>query len=481
MTLYLSISLALIISLLCYTIESCHLDSQVCRAEGASYISTDSLLAHYCLPLYTDYGIFALNEQGLDMEKLLGEYAQMNCEAPDSLLSSTGTFLGIQYKDADISSYTYLTDQDGEIFAEQVSKYVVFLEVEAAIDALLEQSSEDIPDTFAQTEDGTADINFDELDDSVMDTFWSSDLERTGDTTEDLSGVESGSFLTTITTNISHHIGDVLLSCLVPDPTSVSTAAIDKIHLPSVTCQLSQEGIESSYGYYKDIGAVTYEKAAFCEYIRHTFGCYTSPASDSSLQYEMEYIISGEDSDDANLISTAGQLIALRAGLNLIHLVTDSDKFNAAWSIAEMSSSIPGAPYLIQATILTIWATAEAVIDVRDLLAGKNVPLFKTADQWNLSIKSLLGFSKDSASLNKGTEGLSYSRYLELLLAKENVISLRYRTMDLIQISLCHQYSSDFRLARCVTGINGSITYSLPCLLSAKMYTYSSSFKLNYQ
>ncbi len=415
------------------------------------------------------------------MEELLGEYTKLNCEAPDSLLSSTGTFLGIQFKDTDISSYTYLTDQDGEIFAEQVAKYVVFLEVEAAIDALLEQSSEDIPDTFAQTEDGTADINFDELDDSVMETFWACDIERTGETTEDLSGVDSGSFLTTITANIGHHVNNTLISCLVPDPTSVSTATIDKVTLPSVTCQLSLDGIDASYGYYKDIGDVTYEKATFCEYIHHTFGCYTSPASDSALQYEMEYIISGEDSDDANLINTAGQLITLRAGLNLIHLITDSDKFNAAWSIAEMASSIPGVPYLIQATILTIWATAEAIIDVRDLLAGKNVPLFKTTDQWNLSIKNLLTFSKDITSLNKGTEGLSYSRYLEMLLAKQNVISLRYRTMDLIQISLCHQYSSDFRLARCVTGISGSITYNLPCLLSAKSYNYSSSFKLNYQ
>lgn len=479
-TLYLSISLALILSLLCYTIHSCHLDAVICRAEGVSYISVDSLLSMYCRPLLEKYGLFALNEQGLDLELTLKIYAEKNCETPGTLLSSTGSLLDINPKSSSIDSCTYLTDDDGQIFADQVCEYVKYMEIDNSINALLDLSKTDIPKIFPQTESGSADINFGNLDKTYIVEFIGADHERTAETSEDLSDIDSKSFLSSITTNITHYIKNALLVCLVSDPTSVSTATIEKIVLPSVTCQLSNDGVNASYGYYEDVSATTYEKAAFCEYVYHTFGNYTSPNSETPLQYQMEYVISGQDSDDANLINTACQLITLRTGLNLIHLISDSDKFNAAWAIASSASHIPGVPIVIQATILTIWATAEAVLDVRDLLKGKKVPLVKNSNQWNLSIKNLLNFSAGTSSKNDGTSGLTYSRYLQMLLATQNQISLRYRTLDLIQMDICEQYHEDFRISKCVTGIEGKLVYTLPSILSSKKYTYSSLFNFAY-
>lgn len=479
-TLYLSICLSLILSLVCYTIESCRLDGQICRAEGISYISTDSVMSHYCLPLFSEYGIFALNDQGIDIPNYITKYADKNCETPKGLLWTQGSFLDIDIGQTDIKNYTYLTDKDGEIFANQISDYIMLLELDAAIDKLLSLTESDTLEIFSQTKDGTPDINFDNIDSSVLEQYIDDDVKRTGETNEDLSKINKTTFLPTITSNITHHLKNTLLATLISDPTSISDATIDKIILPSVTCQLSQEGQEALQGYHKDIMAVNYEKAGFCEYIHHTFENYTTSSKDGPLKYEMEYIIAGQESDDANLLNTACQLIAFRTGLNLIHLLSDNDKFNAAWVIASSASSIPGVPYVLQGIILTVWACAESIIDVRDLLSGMNVPLIKSSDQWNLSIEGLLNFSKNSQSKNKDTDGLSYNRYLEMLLATQNPISLRYRTMDLIQMNLCHKYNHEFRMSRCVTGIQGTISYQFPALFSKKKYTYKSSFSLNY-
>lgn len=480
-TLYLSICVSLILSLVCYTIESCRLDGQICHAEGISYISTDSLMSHYCLPLFSEYGVFALNEQGINLVNYIKEYADKNCQTKKGLLWNQGSLLDIDVSQVDIKKYTYITDKDGEIFANQILNYILLFELDTAIEQLFSIANTDSPEIFSQTEEGIPDINFNNIDTSTLDQYIDKQIERTGETNEDLSKVNNATFLPTITYNITHHIKHGLLATLVPDTSSVSTATIDKVILPSVTCPLSQEGIETLNGYHKDITAANYEKAAFCEYIHHTFGNYTTPSKNSPLKYEIEYIISGQDSDDSNLLNTACQLISFRTGLNLIHLLSDNNKFNAAWAIASSVSTIPGLSYLLQGTILTVWACAESIIDVKDLLSGKNVPLFKSNSQWNLSIEGLLNFSKNSSSKNVGAEGLPYSRYLEILLATQNPISLRYRTMDLIQMNLCHKYNEEFRISKCVTGIEGTIAYKLPSLFSRKTYTYKCTFNLNYQ
>ena len=73
-TIFLSISIGLIVSLVFYTIESCHLDVLVARSEGITYLSLDSLFGQYCLPLFEEYGLFCLNEQGLDLENEIKKY-----------------------------------------------------------------------------------------------------------------------------------------------------------------------------------------------------------------------------------------------------------------------------------------------------------------------------------------------------------------------------------------------------------------------
>lgn len=482
-TLYLSICFSLMMTLIVYTIESCHLDALVARSESITYISLDSLFGEYCLPLFEKYGLFCLNEQGLDIDSLLEEYANENCSIPFSLLTGNDSFLKLSLDSSDVTDITYITDNNGEVLVEQVCDYVKYLEVSALASQLQEDASTEYPSVYPVDENGELNMSIDAIDVTSLMSYAPDSSKNDGKTSINTDDIDADSFEDKISTSIGHIIKNGLLSFVVENPEEVSSKSVDKAVLPSVTCQLDEEGIAAQHGYYKDISDATYKKACFCEYIANTFNCYTDHTTDSPLDYSMEYIVYGSPDDDVNLINCCLQLITLRTGLNLIHLVSDTDKFNAALDIAKKAGAIPipGAPVVAQLVILSIWATAEAILDVRDLLSGKSVVLFKTDKEWNLSLQGLANFSKATSSHNGGDSGLSYKRYLEMLIAVQNNISVYYRTMDLIQLNICNEYSADFRLSKCIAGIEAELTYTLPFLILSNSTNYKSKGKFSYR
>ena len=483
-TIFLSLSLSLIVSLIFYTLESCHLDALVARSEGITYLSLDSLFGQYCLPLFEDYGLFCLNEQGIDLENEIKKYADQNTRTPSSILSSNSSFLNLSVDNVDITSVKYITDNDGEAFVSQICDYVKYMEIATYAQSLCDSSNISTPEMFVTSEDGTLNMDFNSIDLEKANSVKSYDNNSDSNSetiTSDI--IVSEDFKDNISTYIGHIIKNGLLSFLVDDPKNVSTQSTKKDILPSVTCQLSEEGIAASYGYYKDLSKTTLEKAYFCEYIYNTFGCYTSPAQNTYLKYPIEYIINGSDSDDTNFTSCCSHIINLRLGFNMIYLLCDEEKYADAKKAAELANvlPIPGARYIARITILTVWAAAEALLDTRDLLSGKNVPLIKSDENWTLELTDLTSFSKNTTSKNKGDDGLSYKRYLELLLATQNNISLYYRTMDLIQMDICYQYSEDFRISKCVYSLDVTIQYSFPYLFLSKKTKYKSTGHQRYK
>ena len=84
-----------------------------------------------------------------------------------------------------------------------------------------------------------------------------------------------------------------------------------------------------------------------------------------------------------------------------------------------------GVPVLIEPikiSLLFAWAYAEAVYDVRTLLAGGGVSLLKTAQNWHYSLEGMLQYEGDTSvkdTQEKKPGELSYQEYLRLFLAAE--------------------------------------------------------------
>lgn len=175
---------------------------------------------------------------------------------------------------------------------------------------------------------------------------------------------------------------------------------------------------------------------------------------EDDFAYELEYILSGQESDKKNLEGAITKLLLVRQCLNYVHLVTDMDKMNTVKDIA--TSITESVPHPLVAAILVVlvisaWVLAESVLDVRDLLAGKKVPLFKTAEEWKLDKDSLFGLGEDKNKIKEigfidtkkmkeseemggyNERGLDYKMYLKILLFMESSENRNYRMMDMIQ------------------------------------------------
>lgn len=167
------------------------------------------------------------------------------------------------------------------------------------------------------------------------------------------------------------------------------------------------------------------------------------------LDYEMEYLLFGNASDRENLSDAVHRLLAVRSGLNLIHILSDSGKREQARALAAVITGAGSITPLILVTtffVMSVWALGEALMDVKGLLAGKNVVLLKTAEDWTLDVENLLALGRDGTlEAGGGERGLSYLSWLKILLFVEPTVRQEYRIMDVIQLNL-GQGKSGFRM-----------------------------------
>ena len=163
----------------------------------------------------------------------------------------------------------------------------------------------------------------------------------------------------------------------------------------------------------------------------------------------MEYLLFGNASDRENLSDAVHRLLAVRSGLNLIHILSDSGKREQARALAAVITGAGSITPLILVTtffVMSVWALGEALMDVKGLLAGKNVVLLKTAEDWTLDVENLLALGRDGTlKAGGGERGLSYLSWLKILLFVEPTVRQEYRIMDVIQLNL-GQGKSGFRM-----------------------------------
>lgn len=166
---------------------------------------------------------------------------------------------------------------------------------------------------------------------------------------------------------------------------------------------------------------------------------------------EVEYILHGKPSQELNNIMTRGELLLVRFGLNALHVYTDPAKRNRAATIASAIAGWwtggAGIP-LVSNLIMAGWSLGESVIDVKDLLEGRTVPVYKLKGDWRLDI----GISSEAGPKTDPRLYFSYHDYLRLFLLAVNEDTKLSRIEDLIQLNICNAEGNDvFRMAGCHT------------------------------
>lgn len=246
-------------------------------------------------------------------------------------------------------------------------------------------------------------------------------------------------------------MGGDLLSLVMPEGQEVSEAKVDRSVFPSKTVPFSPAGLgETLLG--NPVDAVLIN-----EYAAFHFTNFLSE-NDKDFKYEQEYILNGAASDKENLKIMVNKTIKVREAMNLIYLLKDSEKRSEADALAAMITGVAGiAPLtkIVSFFILTVWAFAESIEDIKTLLNGGRVPLLKGRDDWKLSLGALLdwgGKGDASGGLTGKVEGegngLDYQNYLKLFLLMQDKTEKDFHMMDMIQKNI-GKIQTGFLMTKC--------------------------------
>lgn len=261
-----------------------------------------------------------------------------------------------------------------------------------------------------------------------------------------------------------------------------------------------------------DISNLSIRSALVNEYIISRFQNYTDYidsenkgtkdilSEDRLLDYETEYILCGGKSDKDNLCEVITKLSHIREGANLLYLITDSQKKNECFTLAVQLLGYTGNMVLIKAAqylIMTLWAYAESIVELRGLYSGESISIIKNAGDWETDINGLINpgrenissgsvqWLKNSGKNRKGTVqpddketdeilSLDYAGYLRILLLMQNGTTRNARVMSAMELVMAALGHNDFRMKDYIYEADGTATFAY--VKNGQQYTQKLSY-----
>ena len=166
----------------------------------------------------------------------------------------------------------------------------------------------------------------------------------------------------------------------------------------------------------------------------------------------MEYIIGGEHNDRKNVYKVINQLSVIREGVNLSYLISSQDKMSEAYMLAAALVGVTGcdlAVRLVQYIIVSIWAYAESIVELRKLLAGETIALIKNRDNWILQLSSLVD------------EKLNLQSLINNITSYEAVNNRNYRIAALMELRMIMYGHSGFRMKNYIYAAFGAAHFKM--------------------
>lgn len=391
--------------------------------------SVESVFAEYQKELLEEYDIF-----GLDGSYETGSYTE------DRVLDRMTVFGAIAGENQ-IEAIRFLSDNEGQEFADQVCRY---LENLYGIDMIQDLIGRE--DEAKEQEEKAIDFQKrEEENEKKMDEVLASggSLEESGEGSEGEIENPLG-----VLQKLKHR---VLTEIVLPRDRVISQKSVEG--MAGVSGRTRQEG----KGNLPSVEANASEKLYMIAYIPDHFKSYTKAEDDRPLEYEQEYLIGGKQNDMENLQIVLNKIRRFRMAPNFLYLQTDETKKAEAKVLAGIVSALLGNPGLTEVVaqgVLMAWAYGESIMDLRVLTAGGKVPSVKTKENWKLSLSGLLklGTTQDSGSSSAGESGLSYEDYLKMLSLLETKETLRMRMLDLLEWNLKMRLNCPFFQAdACIT------------------------------
>ncbi len=173
----------------------------------------------------------------------------------------------------------------------------------------------------------------------------------------------------------------------------------------------------------------------------------------------------GEDKDGANYSKVVDEILLIRFGCNLAHILTDTVKMQKCDKLAlALTVEFPPAQPFVKYLLAGCWAYIESVADVYRMLRGHKIPFMKDSTTWTTDFESLANLESLVSEPSDDENGLGYKEYLMILMSLQGD-KIYYRMLDLMQLNVTQPDieggDPDFRMSNAITafGINADIGY----------------------
>lgn len=444
-TVFLSLSLSLILSLVLTLIEGARISAVRMKFECAADIGMNAVLAEYHRELLEQYDLlFVDTSYGgsapsiANTEEHLRNYMQKNLQPQrKGGFRLVRDFLDMSVSGVEITEYSIASDADGDVLKRQISDYMA----DYPVGSILEKISGNIVQVN--------DAQMESRDVAGERESYQAQIDEIGLPEEE---VEEGVFEEVPldnpadAANATRSIG--VLNLVVDDIESISTVKTELSQYISHRSLIQGSGVCQEAA--EISGAVN--DILFLAYLFEKCGYYGNLKEDSLLQYQIEYIIAGKDTDWQNLEQVAKRLLRWREVSNVLYILSDGGKVAEAEAVALALTAVMLLPALtepVKYTILYAWAYVESLQDVKTLLNGGRVPIYKTAADWKTGIDSIKNV-KGSLTNEDSGRGLNYKEYLEVMLFLTNDHDRTFRAMDIMEMDIRKTPgNSNFRLDGC--------------------------------
>lgn len=494
MTVFLSLILMTVIAVVLSSMEAIRVSAIRMQAETACQISAQAYMSQYNRSIKSRYGLLMVERGGEDLP-FLKSYISENCGHLKGYSSNYTKWFSSELASVTVTDQISVADEDFGFLKAQIIDYMKYYKGEEYLGQFVSMiKGSHVPDTQTQKEQlsqqltnsgKSAQQQVQEYEQQQNESQF--DGKDTDETQISQEGSNEGATVKDPRKSIAQMLKSPILNLIMEG--NVSDAQIDPKQLSNLAAPEPVVDQIRGFDKYSDItdqlddvhltlkdlaGQKTEDLVIDCyigEFFKNASDGMVKASSSAAdkgklsaktaLQYEIEYMISGQSSDALNLKSVINRLIFFRMILNITHIYNSSSKVSAARGVAAALSSMVLMPFLTEIITLLIicaWSYAEAIVDCKTLIRGGMVPVLKSDGEWNLSLERLAEITVEELDQCSGAEGhdkgLSYENYLTLFMLmtpQERKIS---RMLNLMEANVRLDEGEDtFSMSNCAFGI----------------------------
>ncbi len=470
LTVYLTLTMTVILSLCLVLIEGVRKNAFFMEAECVTDIGINSILAEYHRELLEQYNLFAIDTsygsilpRTENTKRHLTKYIDKNLSGEDIMLDWLlyRDFLGIKQESVTLPGVSYLTDNNGAVFRRRAAEAMrddanldLFQELQGWME-VVESEELTTKDIAAQKKKLDKKLKaYDGEEVQISETEWITiDVENP-------------------TAALEKKRKEGILKWVVDDMEKLSDKELSLNHL--IMARMSVDSVNRGNIEPEELSEAEklMERFFFQEYLLHYMGYYGAESEEDALSYQIEYLLQGGNNDLSNLRGVVNKLFAIREVANTSYILADKDKCMIAEGLGSLlaaAMAIPEAAGLLKMILLFGWAFAESIHDVECLLAGGRVPLLKDSSSWYYDLEKALKLGGTKQLTD--SSGLRYEDYLRILLMlmHENVLTMR--AMNMVEADIRETPGNEcFRLDGCADAVEACVemksAYGYSCVIT---------------